>query len=280
VEIDASTGKEMHSEGLKMDDIDPEFLPKDNASEAIESRGEHEGQEGNQTLTEEEKKWQQDAHDAVMATIRTHEQKSKELVEGMEKVLDKEAIDRDLGSEVRKQNSAKELRRRRAHPLNEVLEKRRAQREAKERINDIASNYDRILEVEEKRQVAKDTMFKHASEKEDDAVESETDEKGENDIVGEVSKIERNEDNENELEKISELEKMPLAEPNILVDIANAKSHSPIVNLFSPDNFGTFLFLVFVVLFLVVLAVVRRRRRKKMLLAANRAYLEGRNFIV
>jgi protein-S-isoprenylcysteine O-methyltransferase Ste14 len=52
------------------------------------------------------------------------------------------------------------------------------------------------------------------------------------------------------------------------------------VNLFSPDNFGTFLFLVFVVLFLVVLAVVRRRRRKKMLLAANRAYLEGRNFIV
>jgi len=280
VEIDASTGKEMHSEGLKMDDIDPEFLPKDNASEAIESRGKHEGHERNQTLTEEEKKWQQDAHDAVMATIHTHEQKSKELVEGKEKVLDKEAIDRDLGSEERKQNSAKELRRQRAHPLNEALEKRRAQREAKKRINDIASNYDRILEVEEKRQVAKDTMFKHASEKEDDAVESETDEKGENDIVGEVSKIERNEDNENELEKISELEKMPLAEPNILVDIANAKSHSPIVNLFSPDNFGTFLFLVFVVLFLVVLAVVRRRRRKKMLLAANRAYLEGRNFIV
>ena len=182
--------------------------------------------------------------------------------------------------------------------MNKAYEMRWAKRdEARKRINDIASQYDRVLEVEEKRQVAKDMMLIHASEKKD----SEGGGEGENEetyMNGELSKIDRNEDRENELEKMSELEKMPLAlEPNVLVDVPSASARrsvfnaSPFFNFFSssPDKneddennyyFGTFLSFAFVVLGFVVFAVVRRRRRKKILLAANRAYAEGRSFIV
>ena len=173
---------------------------------------------------------------------------------------------------------------------------RRAKRdEARKRINDIAAQYDRVLEVEEKRQVAKDMMLIHASEKKDGEGGGEG-ENEETEIDGELSKIERNEDRENELEKMSELEKMPLVleRPNVLVDLPSASSARRSGNFFnffssSPDKnedyennyaFGTFLSFVFVVLVFVVFAVVRRRRRKKILLAANRAYAEGRSFIV
>ena len=157
------------------------------------------------------------------------------------------------------------------------------------------TQYDRVLEVEEKRQVAKDMMLIHASEKKDGEGGGEG-ENEETEIDGESSKIERNEDRENELEKISELEKMPLVlePPNVLVDLPSASSARRSGNFFnffssSPDKneddennytFGTFLSFVFVVLVFVVFAVVRRRRRKKILLAANRAYAEGRSFIV
>lgn len=181
--------------------------------------------------------------------------------------------------------------------MNKAYEMRRSKRdEARKRINDIAAQYDRVLEVEEKRQVAKDMMLIHASEKKDGEGGGEG-ENEETEIDGELSKIERNEDRENELEKISELEKMPLAlePPNVLVDLPSASSARRSGNFFnffssSPDKneddgknnyaFGTFLSFVFVVLVFVVFAVVRRRRRKKILLAANRAYAEGRSFIV
>ena len=180
--------------------------------------------------------------------------------------------------------------------MNKAHEMRRAKRdEARKRINDIAAQYDRVLEVEINRQVAKDMMLIHASEKKDG--EGGEGENEEADIDGELSKIERNEDRENELERISELEKMPLAlePPNVLVDLPSASSARRSGNFFnfyssSPDkneddgknnySFGTFLSFVFVVIVFVVFAVVRRRRRKKILLAANRAYAEGRSFIV
>lgn len=301
VEIDASTGEEILSRGAKMEDIDPDSTLKNNDDEMLKPPEDAEQREQHQTLTEEEiaeKKWHKDAHDAVMATINTHAQKSKEHQERKQKILDEEAKARERRLEERAHRHERERQREREHPLNKAYEMRRAKRdEARKRINDIASQYDRVLEVEEKRQVAKDMMLIHASEKKD----SEGGGEGENeetDIDGELSKIERNEDRENELEKMSELEKMPLAlEPNVLVDVPSASARrsvfnaSPFFNFFSssPDKneddennyyFGTFLSFAFVVLVFVVFAVVRRRRRKKILLAANRAYAEGRSFIV
>lgn len=301
VEIDASTGEEILSRGAKMEDIDPDSTLKNNDDEMLKPPEDAEQREQHQTLTGEEiaeKKWHKDAHDAVMATINTHAQKSKEHQERKQKILDEEAKARERRLEERAHRHERERQREREHPLNKAYEMRRAKRdEARKRINDIASQYDRVLEVEEKRQVAKDMMLIHASEKKD----SEGGGEGENeetDIDGELSKIERNEDRENELEKMSELEKMPLAlEPNVLVDVPSASARrsvfnaSPFFNFFSssPDKneddennyyFGTFLSFAFVVLVFVVFAVVRRRRRKKILLAANRAYAEGRSFIV
>lgn len=301
VEIDASTGEEILSRGAKMEDIDPDSTLKNNDDEMLKPPEDAEQREQHQTLTGEEiaeKKWHKDAHDAVMATINTHAQKSKEHQERKQKILDEEAKARERRLEERAHRHERERQREREHPLNKAYEMRRAKRdEARKRINDIASQYDRVLEVEEKRQVAKDMMLIHASEKKD----SEGGGEGENEetyIDGELSKIERNEDRENELEKMSELEKMPLAlEPNVLVDVPSASARrsvfnaSPFFNFFSssPDKneddennyyFGTFLSFAFVVLVFVVFAVVRRRRRKKILLAANRAYAEGRSFIV
>ena len=301
VEIDASTGEEILSRGAKMEDIDPDSTLKNNDDEMLKPPEDAEQREQHQTLTGEEiaeKKWHKDAHDAVMATINTHAQKSKEHQERKQKILDEEAKARERRLEERAHRHERERQREREHPLNKAYEMRRAKRdEARKRINDIASQYDRVLEVEEKRQVAKDMMLIHASEKKD----SEGGGEGENEetyIDGELSKIDRNEDRENELEKMSELEKMPLAlEPNVLVDVPSASARrsvfnaSPFFNFFSssPDKneddennyyFGTFLSFAFVVLVFVVFAVVRRRRRKKILLAANRAYAEGRSFIV
>lgn len=301
VEIDASTGEEILSRGAKMEDIDPDSTLKNNDDEMLKPPEDAEQREQHQTLTEEEiaeKKWHKDAHDAVMATINTHAQKSKEHQERKQKILDEEAKARERRLEERAHRHERERQREREHPLNKAYEMRRAKRdEARKRINDIASQYDRVLEVEEKRQVAKDMMLIHASEKKDSKGGGEG-ENEETDIDGELSKIERNEDRENELEKMSELEKMPLAlEPNVLVDVPSASARrsvfnaSPFFNFFSssPDKneddennyyFGTFLSFAFVVLVFVVFAVVRRRRRKKILLAANRAYAEGRSFIV
>lgn len=301
VEIDASTGEEILSRGAKMEDIDPDSTLKNNDDEMLKPPEDAEQREQHQKLTGEEiaeKKWHKDAHDAVMATINTHAQKSKEHQERKQKILDEEAKARERRLEERAHRHERERQSEREHPLNKAYEMRRAKRdEARKRINDIASQYDRVLEVEEKRQVAKDMMLIHASEKKD----SEGGGEGENEetyIDGELSKIERNEDRENELEKMSELEKMPLAlEPNVLVDVPSASARrsvfnaSPFFNFFSssPDKneddennyyFGTFLSFAFVVLVFVVFAVVRRRRRKKILLAANRAYAEGRSFIV
>ena len=301
VEIDASTGEEILSRGAKMEDIDPDSTLKNNDDEMLKPPEDAEQREQHQTLTGEEiaeKKWHKDAHDAVMATINTHAQKSKEHQERKQKILDEEAKARERRLEERAHRHERERQSEREHPLNKAYEMRRAKRdEARKRINDIAAQYDRVLEVEEKRQVAKDMMLIHASEKKD----SEGGGEGENEetyIDGELSKIERNEDRENELEKMSELEKMPLAlEPNVLVDVPSASARrsvfnaSPFFNFFSssPDKneddennyyFGTFLSFAFVVLVFVVFAVVRRRRRKKILLAANRAYAEGRSFIV
>jgi len=301
VEIDASTGEEILSRGAKMEDIDPDSTLKNNDDEMLKPPEDAEQREQHQTLTGEEiaeKKWHKDAHDAVMATINTHAQKSKEHQERKQKILDEEAKARERRLEERAHRHERERQSEREHPLNKAYEMRRAKRdEARKRINDIASQYDRVLEVEEKRQVAKDMMLIHASEKKD----SEGGGEGENEETytdGELSKIERNEDRENELEKMSELEKMPLAlEPNVLVDVPSASARrsvfnaSPFFNFFSssPDKneddennyyFGTFLSFAFVVLVFVVFAVVRRRRRKKILLAANRAYAEGRSFIV
>ena len=229
-----------------------------------------------------------------MATINTHAQKSKEHQERKQKILDEESKARERGLEERAHRHERERQREREHPLDKAYETRRSKRdEARKRINDIAAQYDRVLEVEEKRQVAKDMMLIHASEKKDGEGGGEG-ENEETEIDGESSKIERNEDRENELEKISELEKMPLVlePPNVLVDLPSASSASGnFFNFFSssPDKneddennyaFGTFLSFVFVVLVFVVFAVVRRRRRKKILLAANRAYAEGRSFIV
>ena len=301
VEIDASTGEEILSRGAKMEDIDPDSTLKNNDDEMLKPPEDAEQREQHQKLTGEEiaeKKWHKDAHDAVMATINTHAQKSKEHQERKQKILDEEAKARERRLEERAHRHERERQSEREHPLNKAYEMRRAKRdEARKRINDIASQYDRVLEVEEKRQVAKDMMLIHTSEKKD----SEGGGEGENEetyIDGELSKIERNEDRENELEKMSELEKMPLAlEPNVLVDVPSASARrsvfnaSPFFNFFSssPDKneddennyyFGTFLSFAFVVLVFVVFAVVRRRRRKKILLAANRAYAEGRSFIV
>ena len=298
VEIDASTGEEILSRGAKMEDIDPDSTLKNN--EMLKPPEDAQQREQHQTLTEEEiaeKKWHKDAHDAVMATINTHAQKSKEHQERKQKTLDEESKARERRVEERAHRHERERQREREHPLNKAYELRRAKRdEARKRINDIAAQYDRVLEVEEKRQVAKDMMLIHASEKKDGEGGGEG-ENEEADIDGELSKIERNEDRENELEKISELEKMPLAlePPNVLVDLPSASSARRSGNFFnffssSPDkneddgknnySFGTFLSFVFVVIVFVVFAVVRRRRRKKILLAANRAYAEGRSFIV
>jgi hypothetical protein len=286
VEIDASTREEILESEPKMEDIDPEFMPKDDEGD-IKMPSEHElNQEQNRTLTAEEiseEKWHQEAHDAVMESIKTHAQKRKEHHERKQKMLDREARERDRIAERRKKVYERELEREREHPLNKAYEMRRAERDAaRKRVNDIAAQYDRILEVDEKRQVAKDMMLIHASEKKDP--EEEQDE--ENNIDAE-SKIEHSEARENELEKMSELEKMPVTEPNVVVDISSnddkkkkkRMKNKAISNLLA-DNFGAFLSFAFVVLFLVVLAVVRRRRRKKILLAANRAYAEGRSFIV
>lgn len=298
VEIDASTGEEILSRGAKMEDIDPDSTLKNN--EMLKPPEDAEQREQHQTLTEEEiaeTKWHKDAHDAVMATINTHAQKSKEHQERKQKILDEESKARERRLEERAHRHERERQREREHPLNKAYEMRRSKRdEARKRINDIAAQYDRVLEVEEKRQVAKDMMLIHASEKKDGEGGGEG-ENEETEIDGELSKIERNEDRENELEKISELEKMPLAlePPNVLVDLPSASSARRSGNFFnffssSPDKneddgknnyaFGTFLSFVFVVLVFVVFAVVRRRRRKKILLAANRAYAEGRSFIV
>ena len=258
-----------------------------------------EQREQHQTLTKEEiaeKKWHKVAHDAVMATSNTHAQKSKEHQERKQKIVDEESKARERRLEERAHRHERERQREREHPLNKAYEMRRSKRdEARKRINDIAAQYDRVLEVEEKRQVAKDMMLIHASEKKDGEVGGEG-ENEETEIDGELSKIERNEDRENELEKISELEKMPLAlePPNVLVDLPSASSarrSGNFFNFFSSSSdkneddennyaFGTFLSFLFVVIVLVVFAVVRRRRRKKILLAANRAYAEGRSFIV
>ena len=286
VEIDASTAREeiLESEP-KMEDIDPEFMPKDDEGD-IKLPPEHDlNQEQNRTLTAEEiaeEKWHQEAHDAVMESIKTHAQKRKEHHERKQKMLDREARERDRIAERQKKIYERELEREREHPLNKAYEMRRAERDAaRKRVNDIAAQYDRILEVDEKRQVAKDMMLIHASEKKDP--EEEQDE--EINIDAEF-KIEHSEARENELEKMSELEKMPVTEPNVVDDISSndgdkkkKKKKETISNLLA-DNFGAFLSLAFVVLFLVVLALVRRRRRKKILLAANRAYAEGRSFIV
>ena len=112
-------------------------------------------------------------------------------------------------------------------------------------------------------------MLIHASEKKDGEGGGEG-ENEETDIDGELSKIERNEDRENELEKMSELEKMPLAlePPNVLVDLPSASSARRSGNFFnffssSPDknednennnSFGTFLSFAFVVIVFVVFA--------------------------
>jgi len=286
VEIDASTREEILESEPKMEDIDPEFMPKDDEGD-IKLPPEHDlNQEQNRTLTAEEiaeEKWHQEAHDAVMESIKTHAQKRKEHHERKQKMLDREARERDRIAERQKKVYERELEREREHPLNKAYEMRRAERDAaRKRVNDIAAQYDRILEVDEKRQVAKDMMLIHASEKKDP--EEEQDE--EINIDAE-SKIEHSEARENELEKMSELEKMPVTEPNVVDDISSndgdkkkkKKKKETISNLLA-DNFGAFLSLAFVVLFLVVLALVRRRRRKKILLAANRAYAEGRSFIV
>ena len=181
-------------------------------------------------------------------------------------MLDREARERDRIAE-RQKGIRKELEREREHPLNKAYEMRRAERGSsmrEKRVNDIAAQYDRILEVDEKRQVAKDMMLIHASEKKDP--EEEQDE--EINIDAE-SKIEHSEARENELEKMSELEKMPVTEPNVVVDISSndgdkkkKRKKETISNLLA-DNFGAFLSFAFVVLFLVVLAVVTQAKKKE-----------------
>ena len=82
-------------------------------------------------------------------------------------MLDREARERDRIAE-RQKDIRKELEREREHPLNKAYEMRQLERDgSRKRVNDIAAQYDRILEVDEKRQVAKDMMLIHASEKKD-----------------------------------------------------------------------------------------------------------------
>ena len=85
---------------------------------------------------------------------------------------------------------------------------------------------------------------------------------------------------------MSELEKMPVMEPNVVDDISSndgdkkkkKKKKETISNLLA-DNFGALSF-PWRSSSSSCRPTVRRRRRKKILLAANRAYAEGRSFIV